>query len=84
VRLRHRKTKGNGSRKACLATVYKLMQSAAKRWRLLNGSNHLPDVIAGVQIIDGIKPQVAPPDNSYPQLIAISPSYLKVDFFRQP
>jgi len=59
VRLRHRKTKGNGTRKACLTMVYKLMESAAKRWRLLNGSNFLPDVIAGVQFIDGIKPQVA-------------------------
>ena len=59
VRLRHRKTKGNGTRKACLAMVYKLMQSAAKRWRLLNGSNFLPEVIAGTQFIDGIKPQVA-------------------------
>ena len=59
VRLRHRKTKGNGTRKACLTMVYKLMESAAKRWRLLNGSNFLPEVIAGVQFIDGIKPQVA-------------------------
>lgn len=59
VRLRHRKTKGNGTRKACLTMVYKLMQSAAKRWRLLNGSNFLPEVIAGIQFIDGIKPQVA-------------------------
>jgi putative transposase len=31
VRLRHRKTKGNGTRRACLAMVYKLMQSAAQR-----------------------------------------------------
>ena len=59
VRLRHRKTKGNGTRKACLTMVYKLLQSAAKRWRLLNGSHFLPEVIAGVQFIDGIKPQVA-------------------------
>ena len=59
VRLRHRKTKGNGTRKACLTMVYKLMESAAKRWRLLNGSNFLPEVIAGVQFIDGIKPQEA-------------------------
>src|SRR5205085_4989134 len=58
VRLRHRKTKGSGSRVACLAMVFKLMQSAAKRWRLLNGSQLLPDVIAGVQFIDGINPQV--------------------------
>ena len=59
VRHRHRRTKGNGSRLACLTMVFKLMQSAQKRWRLLNGSQLLPDVIAGVQFIDGIKPQIA-------------------------
>ncbi len=58
VRLRHRRTKGNGSRTACLTMVFKLMQSASKRWRLLNGSQLMPEVIAGVQFIDGIKPQV--------------------------
>ncbi len=58
VRLRHRRTKGSGSRTACLTMVFKLMQSASKRWRLLNGSTLLPDVINGVQFIDGIKPQV--------------------------
>jgi putative transposase len=57
VRLRHRRTKGSGSRNACLAMVHQLMQSAAKRWRLLNGSELLPDVIAGVQFTDGIKSQ---------------------------
>ena len=57
VRLRHRRTKGNGSRTACLAMVHQLMLSAAKRWRLLNGSDLLPDVIAGVQFTDGVKSQ---------------------------
>ncbi len=57
VRLRHRRTKGNGSRNACLAMVHQLMLSAAKRWRLLSGSNLLPDVIAGVQFNDGVKSQ---------------------------
>jgi putative transposase len=57
VRLRHKRTKGNGSRAACLAMVHQLMQSAAKRWRLLNGSELLPDVIAGIQFIDGVKSQ---------------------------
>jgi transposase-like protein len=56
VRLRHRRTKGNGSR---LTMVFKLMQSASKKWRLLNGAQLLPDVIAGVQFIDGVKPQTA-------------------------
>jgi len=37
----------------------KLMQSAQKRWRLLNGSELLPDVIQGTQFIDGIKSQEA-------------------------
>jgi transposase-like protein len=57
VRLRHRKTKGNGSRTACLAMVFKLMQSAAKRWKLLNGAKLLPDVIQGITFEDGIKSQ---------------------------
>jgi transposase-like protein len=59
VRLRHRRTKGSGSRIACLTMVFKLMQSASKKWRLLNGSQLLPDVIQGIQFIDGIKSQAA-------------------------
>ena len=59
VRLRHRRTKGNGTRNACLTMVFKLMQSAQKRWRLLNGSELLPHVIQGIQFIDGIKSQDA-------------------------
>lgn len=57
VRLRHRRTKGNGSRVACLAMVFKLCESAAKHWRLLNGSKLLPDVIAGVKFVNGEKPE---------------------------
>jgi transposase-like protein len=57
VRLRHRRTKGNGSRGACLAMVFKLCESAARHWRLLNGAKWLPDVIAGVRFIDGEKPE---------------------------
>ncbi len=59
VRLRHRRTKGNGTRQACLTMVFKLMQSAQRRWRLLNGSELLPDVIQGTPFIDGIKSQEA-------------------------
>ena len=57
VRLRHRRTKGNGSRAACLAMVFKLCESAERYWRLLNGAQWLPDVIAGIQFIDGEKPE---------------------------
>lgn len=55
VKHRQRKTKGNGTRLACLTMVFKLMESAAKKWRLLNGSNILPDVIQGITFIDGIR-----------------------------
>jgi transposase-like protein len=57
VRLRHRKTKGSGSRVACLTMVFKLMKSAEKKWRLLNGAILLPDVIAGIPFLNGIKTQ---------------------------
>ena len=53
VRLRHRRTKGNGSRVACLAMVFKLCESASRRWRTLNGAKWLPEVISDVQFIDG-------------------------------
>ena len=59
VRLRHRRTKGNGSRAACLAMVFKLAQSAEKRWRRLDGHQLIPDVIRGVRFIDGIKHKAA-------------------------
>jgi putative transposase len=54
VRLRTHKTKGSGSRTACLTMVYKLMQSASKKWRLLNGSPVLLEVLKGTPFIDGI------------------------------
>jgi transposase-like protein len=57
VRLRHRRKRGSGSRAACLAMVFKLCESAAKRWRLLNGAKLLPDVIAGAKFINGEKPE---------------------------
>jgi len=59
VRLRHRRTKGNGSRRACLAMVFRLCQSAEKRWRRLNGHELIEDVIAGVTFTDGEKQQAA-------------------------
>jgi putative transposase len=55
VKHRQKKTRGNGSRVACLAMVFKLTESASKKWRALNGSSLLPDVIQGISFIDGIK-----------------------------
>lgn len=55
VRLRTARTKGSGSRTACLAMVFKLAQCAEKRWRRLNGQELIPEVIRGVKFVDGIK-----------------------------
>jgi transposase-like protein len=59
VRLRHSKTKGSGTRKACLTMVFKLMQSASKRWRALNGSELIQEVIAGAIFVNGVKQSLA-------------------------
>ena len=59
VRLRTAKTKGSGSRIACLTMVFKLAMSAQKRWRTLNGTKRLADVIAGVAFQDGVKQEAA-------------------------
>jgi transposase-like protein len=55
VRLRTAKTKGCGSRQACLTMVFKLCQSAEKNWRRLNGCALLKEVSAGIEFVDGIR-----------------------------
>lgn len=55
IRLRHRRTKGNGTRRACLAMMFKLAQSAERGWRLLDGAKLLPDVLHGIPFKDGIR-----------------------------
>jgi transposase-like protein len=55
VRLRTKRTKGHGSGKAALAMVWKLAQSASKRWRALNGSEKIPEVIQGIRFVDGVR-----------------------------
>jgi putative transposase len=59
VRLRTEKTKGSGTRVACLTMVFKLMQSAARHWRALNGSGLLGEVIKGTVFVDGIRKEDA-------------------------
>jgi len=59
VRLRTDKTKGCGSRTATLTMTFKLTQSAEQHWRALNGSSLLPDVINGIQFVDGEKKNAA-------------------------
>lgn len=55
VRHRHRQTKGNGSRKATLSMVFKLLMCAEKNWRRLRGYQLLDKVIKGVIFTDGIE-----------------------------
>lgn len=55
VRLRTTKSKNCGSRATTLAMVFKLMETAQKRWHRLRGYNLLADVITGVKFSDGIK-----------------------------
>jgi len=55
--VRHRtvKTKGCLSRKTALAMTFKLILSAKRKWRKLDGSIQLAELIEGVPFKDGIK-----------------------------
>ena len=55
VRQRTVKTKNCLSRKTALAMVFKLILSAKAKWRKLDGSSQLAEVIEGVPFKDGIK-----------------------------
>jgi transposase-like protein len=59
IRLRHRRTKGSGSRRASLAMVFKLAQAAQKSWRRLNGHRHIGHLLEGKTFIDGIMQEAA-------------------------
>ena len=53
VRLRTKRTKGCGSRKATLTMVWKLALEAEKTWRRLMGFKLIPLVMEGRTFIDG-------------------------------
>lgn len=59
IRLRHRRTKGSGSRKASLAMMFKLGISAQKKWRRLRGYKQIIPLIQGFNFTDGIKQEAA-------------------------
>ena len=59
IRLRHRKTKGNGTRRASLAMMFKLAQSASKKWKRLRGYQKITLVIEGRSFKDGIMQEYA-------------------------
>ena len=54
IRLRHRRTKGNGTRRASLTMMFKLAQSAQKRWRRLNGHALILPLLQGKTFQDGL------------------------------
>lgn len=55
VRLRTKKSKNCGSRETTLAMVYKLMQSAEKRWIKIRGFRLLTLVVNNVEFQDGLQ-----------------------------
>jgi transposase-like protein len=54
IRLRHRKTKGSATRRTSLTMMFKLAQSASKRWKRLRGSEKITLVVEGRSFKDGI------------------------------
>jgi len=55
VRARTDKTRGCLSRVTMLAMVFKLYQSAAKRWHRLRAAHYLPEVLQGRAFKDGLR-----------------------------
>ena len=55
VRLRTAKTKNCLSRQTVMTMVFRLCQSAEGKWRRLNGSKLLAEVIQGVNFVNGVK-----------------------------
>ncbi|MBN1009226.1 transposase, partial [Amphritea pacifica] len=53
VRLRTKRTRNCGSRDTTLAMVYKLLESAQKRWKRIKGFNLLTLVVNNVEFKDG-------------------------------
>lgn len=56
IRLRHRRTKGSGSKKASLAMMFKLGMPALKKWRRIRGYKQIIPLIQGFKVTDGIMP----------------------------
>lgn len=54
VKLRTAKTRGCLSRKTAFTMVFKLLESAQKRWRKLRGPNRVAEVIKGIDFVNGI------------------------------
>jgi len=60
VRLRTAKTRNCGSRETTLAMVFKLIQSAEKRWKRIKGFDLIGEVIEGIVFKDGVRDKDQP------------------------
>lgn len=54
IRLRHRKTKGSGTRKTSLVMMFKLADAASRKWRRLDGHLHIVSLLEGKKFVNGI------------------------------
>ena len=59
IRLRHRRTKGCGTRRASLTMMFKLAKSAEKKWRRLNRHERIISLLEGKNFINGEMQEVA-------------------------
>jgi len=59
VRLRTNKTKGSGTANETVTMVFKMIQSAEKRWRKLRGFKQIPLVMIGKVFINGVLEKAA-------------------------
>jgi hypothetical protein len=55
VRLRTYKTRGCCSKESLLLMVFKIVQTAQKKWQQLHCHNIIPLVLEGVTYIDGVR-----------------------------
>ena len=72
IRLRHRRTKGSGSRKTGLTMMFKLAQSASRRWRLLNGYRQIVLALEEKVFADGVLQNAACSKTAQTQLLTIA------------
>jgi len=48
--------------------MFKLAQSAERKWRKLRGHQHIPDLIRGVKFIDGVNENEVTADELKPSI----------------
>ena len=54
IRHRHSKTKGNGTRRASLAMMFKLAKVAESHWRKLDGQKQIVQLLEGKKFMNGV------------------------------